>query len=240
MQLQQIEKIILNNIGMRYDELSISSDAKEVLDFAMLHTCVNLAREEIKLNTKLPCLTMIGSAITTIAGTSRYSLPTDFDITISMYYCASGSSKATLLQQLYMEDLPTSVPVSIGVTDIATGTPYGYIIAGTSADLIQIYLVDVPEVNGIILPVYKPVLTELTVAADEDILMKKYPKTIINLATAFAAQILKKDEKIHDKFYQIGLGECAKIDFREVKADSNYKELPPISIINARIGRLSK
>jgi hypothetical protein len=238
--LSTIEKLVLNNIGMRYDELSVSTDPKEILDFAILHTCVNLAREEIKLNTKLPCLTMFGTAINTVAGTSGYNLPTDFDIPIAIYYWAMGNSEAALLKQYYVEGLPATVPVAIGGATLVTGTVYGYIIAGTSADLIQIYIIDVPDVAGIILPMYKPVLTELSLATAEDVLLRKYSKTVINFATAFAAQLLKKDEKIHDKFYAIGLGNCRDIDLREMKADSNYHDLPSTYLMNLRAGRLSK
>jgi len=244
MNLRVIERVVLNNIGMRYDELSISTDAKEILDFAMLHTCIYLAREEIKLNTRLPCLTMIGTGIVTAAGTSSYSLPADFDIPIAMYYWSIGNSSAILLNQIYMESLPINVPVSVpvafGAAIFATGTPYGYIIAGTSADLIQMHIVDEPTVAGLILPIYKPVLTELTTFTDEDVLMRKYPKLVIDFATAFAWQILKKDPAQHDKFYALALGKCREIELREKMADANFKEKPPLSIINARIKRLSR
>lgn len=241
MTLQEIEQIVLSQIGYdRYSSLSVDTNAEKIEDFARLHSCVNLAREEIKLNTKLSCLTVIGAGIVTTANTSGYSLPAGFDIPIAIYYWGTGQSEATLLKQLYMESLPLNVPVAVGSAQIATGEVYGYIIAGTSADLMQIYIVDVPAVAGVILPIYKPVLTELTTSTDEDILMRKYPKTVINFATAFAALLLKNDQAKHDKFYGLGFADCAKIDIRELRSDSNFKELPPASIVNARAGRFSK
>jgi len=240
MQLKAIEQVILNNIGMRYDELSISTDAKEILDFAILHTCVNLAREEIKLNTNIKALNKIGTAIVVASGTSVYSLPSDFDVPITMYYWSSGGSEAIELEQMYVESLPSKIPVTVGSATPDTGTPSGYLILDTSTDLIQIALYPTPAVSGVILPVYKPVLTEKTVSTDEDTLMKRYPKTVIDFATSFAFQLLKKDDKQHDKYYGLGLSECFKIDLREMKADSNYKDKPSSVLIARRAGRLSK
>ena len=235
MTLQQIEQVVLNNIGMRYDELSISTDAKEILDFAMLHTCINLAREEIKLNTNIPALMMLGTAITTIANQSTYSLPTDFDIPVKIFYESSSSSWE--LEQLYVSGLSDTKIL----TTIDPGTPSKYLILGTSANLIQIILVTAPNIAGdIFAPIYKPVLTTLSLSTAEDIIMRKYPKTVIDFATAFAFQILKKDKEQHDKYYGLGLAECAKIDLRETNADSNFRELPPPSIRDARSQRLSR
>jgi len=233
MRLDAIEKVVLNNIGMRYDELSVSTDAKEILDFAMLHTCVNLAREEIKINTKIPDIMAFGAAIPTVAGTAQYSLPADFDLSVTMYYSTVAGMAGTKLSRMYPEDLPSSVSL------VDTGTPDSYLILGNTAGLLQIYLLLTPNAAGFILPLYKPILTELSLAADEDILMKKYSLAVINFATAFSFQLLKKDEKMYDKFYNLGLLNCSKIDFREKTADSNYRELPPLSIRNARSARTS-
>ena len=77
MTLAQIERIILANIQYdRYSALSVDTDPGKVEDFANLHTCVNLAREEIKLNTTIPSLLKWTTAATTTAGTKAYSLPT--------------------------------------------------------------------------------------------------------------------------------------------------------------------
>lgn len=234
MNLKSIEQVVLNNIGLRYDELSVSTDSKEVLDFAMLHTCVNLAREEIKLNTNIPDVMTFGAVIPTIAGTAQYSLPTDFDLPITMYYATIAGQAGEKLYRMYPENLPSSVSL------IDTGTPENYLILGNSVGLLQIYLLLTPNAAGFILPLYKPVLVELSLATSEDILMKKYSLAVINFATAFAWMILKKDQAQYDKYYAYGINDCSKIDLREIKADSNFRELPPLSIRNARSGRLSK
>lgn len=241
MQLQSIERVVLNNIGMRYDELSIATDAKEILDFAILHTCVNLAREEIKLNTtKFPALNTLGAAIAVVSGTPNYNLPTGFDIPIAIYFYGTGLTSAVLLTQIYSESLPVDVPVTLGTASATTGTPDSYLLLGALANLIQIYLYPTPSTAGSILPIYKPVLTELTLTTDEDVIMRKYPKVVIDFATAFAWAILKKDHAQHDKYYTMGLSGCLKIDFREMKADSRYKDLPDKLTRNRRAARLSR
>lgn len=241
MQLREIEQFVLNAIGYdRYSSLSVDTNPEKIEDFASLHTCVNFAREEIKLNTKIPALTKIGTAIITASGNPLYSLPSDFDIPITFYYWASGNTSAYKLTQLYVENLPDKVPVAIGSAAIEAGTPANYIIADTSSDLIQVILNPEPNVAGVLLPVYKPVLTEVSLSTAECVLMRKYPKTVIDFATAFAFQLIKKDSAQHDKYYAMGMAECSKIDFREKTSDSNFKELPPLSIRNNRLGRASR
>lgn len=234
MRLDAIEQVVLNNIGMRYDELSVSAEPKDILDFSMLHTCVNLAREEIKLNTNISCVMTFGAAIVTTAGTANYPLPADFDIPVTMYYALVAGTAGFKLTQIYAQNLPSNISL------LDTGTPETYIILGTTLGIMDIYVLPTPNAVGVILPVYKPVFTSLVLPADEDILMRKYPKTVIDFATAFAFQLLKKDPTQHDKFYGLGLAECQKIDLREKTADSNFKELPPLSIRNTRSARLSK
>ncbi|MBU2249904.1 MAG: hypothetical protein KKD77_24375, partial [Gammaproteobacteria bacterium] len=68
--LQNIERIVLSLIGYdRYSALSVDTNAEKIEDFANLHTCVNLAREEIKLNTLIPSILKWTSATATAAST---------------------------------------------------------------------------------------------------------------------------------------------------------------------------
>jgi len=235
MNLQAIETLVLQNIGYdRYSSLSVDTDAAKIEDFAMLHKCVNLAREEIKLNTNIADVMAFGTAIVTASGVAQYALPVDFDVPVTMYYSLVAGTAGFKLARMYPQNLPSN----ISLTDV--GTPENYIILGNTAGVLQIYLLLTPNAAGVILPLYKPVLAELILAADEDSLMKKYSKAVIDFASAFAFQFIKKDGANHDKYYGLGLSECAKIDLREVKADSNYYEKPPQNIINARTGRLSR
>lgn len=241
MTLQQIETIVLSLIGYdRYADLSVSTDTEKVADFALLHNCVTLAREEIKLNTKFPAIVTIGTGITVTADNTTYSLPTDFDIPVIMYYWQTGNSSVNKLQQIYIENPPDDIPIAIGNATMPGGMPTQYMLADTASDQIQIHLYPVPQVGGIILPIYKPVLTELTTSTDEDIIMTKYPKAVIDFATAFAFQIIKKDATAHDKYYTLGMTECEKIDLREKAGDSSYRDMPDYIIRNRRAGRLSR
>ena len=234
MQLSVIEPIVLMKIGGdRYSSLSVDANAEKVEDFANLHTCVNLAREEIKLNTTIPSLLKWTSAIATVASQKAYSLPSDFDIPVKVFY--TSDTEEFELEQVYPANLLEKV-----ANTTAEGIPDWYMILGQSSALVQIELYNIPNKVQSFKAIYKPVLTEYTISTSEDILMKKYPKTVINFATAFAFQIIKKDSAMHDKYMMLGLADCSKIDLRELKADSSYKELPDALLRTRRSSRLSK
>ena len=233
--LSAIETLVLQNIGYdRYSSLSVDTNAEKIEDFAMLHKCVNLAREEIKLNTNIADVMAFGAAIVTASGTAQYSLPADFDIPVAMYYALTAGTVGTKLTRVYPQNLPSN----ISITDI--GTPSSYLILGNTAALLQIYLLPTPDAVGVILPLYKPVFAELILPADEDSLMRKYSKAVIDFASAFAFQFIKKDGPNHDKYYGLGIAECAKIDLRDMKSDSTFKELPSKYLMNQRAARISK
>jgi len=235
MNLRAIETLVLQNIGYdRYSSLSIDTDPAKMEDFAMLHKCVNLAREEIKLNTNIGDIMAFGAAIVTSSGVAGYSLSADFDIPVTMYYALIAGTAGFKLTRMYPQNLPSN----ISLTDI--GTPESYVILGNTTGVLQIYLLPTPNAAGVILPLYKPVLTELILPADEDSIMKKYSKTVIDFASAFAFQFIKKDGANHDKYYGLGIAECSKIDLREIRADSNFKELPSKYLMGQRSARLSK
>lgn len=241
MTLQQIETFVLQLVGYdRYSALSVDTNSEKMEDFANLHTCVNLAREEIKMNAKIPALARFGTAVAVTSGNAQYSMPTDFDVPIALYYYPNGSTTASELSQAYIENLPSEVPVTIGSATPSSGTPSQYFIVGTSSDLIQVYLYPTPDTSGFILPLYKPVLTTLTTATDQDTIMRKYPKAVINFATAFAWQLIKKDPAQHDKYYTLGMADCDKINLREIQADSTYRDVPDSLTRQRRAGRLSR
>lgn len=234
MTLAQIERIILANIQYdRYSALSVDTDPGKVEDFANLHTCVNLAREEIKLNTTIPSLLKWTTAATTTAGTKAYSLPTDFDIPLKVFYTEDSSEFE--LEQIY----PATLLEKLNNTT-AEGTPSYYMILDQLSARVRIEFYDTPSQNGTYKAVYKPILTIFTISTNEDIIMLKYPKTVIDFATAFAYQLIKNDSKQHDKYYAMGLAWCSKIDLREMRADSSYKGLPDSLIRSRRAARLSK
>ena len=234
MTLKQIEEIILMTIGAdRYSSLSVDANAEKIEDFSNLHTCVNMAREEIKLNTTIPSLLKWTSATATVASTKAYSLPSDFDIPVKVFYTEDSSEFD--LEQVYPANLLQKVTKTT-----TEGTPSWYMVLGESSALVQIEFYNIPSKAGSFKAIYKPVLTEYTTSTSEDILMKKYPQTVIYFATAFAFQIVKKDEKMYDKFYVMGLANCQKIDLREKMADSNYREIPDSLTRARRSARFSK
>lgn len=214
MTLQEIEELILVNVGhKRYSELSVSSIAEDIEDFRFLHGCVNLAREEVKINSAFPQLMTFGTAITVAAGNFQYSLPVDFDIAVAMYFATNLLTVGNKLTQIDVRNLPANISNS------DTGTPSSYVLSGIVANLAQIYLLPIPETAGVLLPLYKPVLTKLSTSTDEDIIMKKYPGVVINFASAFAFQYIKKDGANHDKYYLLGISDCKKINLREASFD---------------------
>ena len=232
--LQNCEKIILSLIGFdRYSALSVDTNAEKIEDFANLHTCVNLAREEIKINTTIPSLLKWTSAIATVASQKAYSLPSDFDIPVKIFY--TDDTEEFELERVYPANLLEKVKDTT-----AEGTPSWYMILGESSALVQIELYNIPNKVHSFKGIYKPVLTEYTTASNEDTIMKRYPKTVINFATAFAFQTIKKDSAMHDKYFALGLEDCRKIDLREKAADSSYRELPDSLLRNRRADRLSK
>lgn len=239
MTLQQVETIVLQLIGYdRYSSLSVDTNPEKIEDFAILHNCVTLAREEIKLNTTIPALLKIGSSIQTVAGQQAYSLYTDFDVPVKCYY-TSGSDEWEP-EQAYPNTIKEKVT---SLTD--SGSPSWYVISDTAnsvtAPVIQCRFYNVPNVsNDSFLFVYKPVLTEITTPTAYDILMHKYPHTVIKFATAFASQIIKKDMVSFEKFYIMGKNDCQMIDTREMGADSGLKEIPDGLIRGRRQGRLSR
>jgi hypothetical protein len=218
--------------------LSVDTNAEKIEDFAILHNCVTLAREEIKLNTTIPALLKMGTNIQTIAGQRAYSLYADFDVPVKCYY-SSGSDEWEL-EQAY------AATIKEKVTKLSdSGTPSWYVIADTAnaitAPLVQCNLYNVPNVsNDSFFFIYKPILAEITISTDYDILMRKYPHTVIKFATAFASQIIKKDMVSFEKFYLMGKSDCQMIDSREMQADTGLKELPDGLMRGRRQGRLSK
>ena len=231
MDLQNIETIVLQLTGYdRYAELSVSTVTEKVADFALLHRCVQLAREEIKLNCNIPGI-IAEHSFTTVLNTKVYSMPNTFDIPVKAIY--KSSSSQWVLGQVYLENLLQKVG------DItAVGTPSVYMILGQSSDLIQLKLYDTPGTAGDTVYVYhKPVLTYLETSTDESVLMKKYPNTIIKLATAFAFQILKKSDAGFSRYYTLGYSDFSTINLREGSADINLTELPDALTRARRMGR---
>ena len=232
--LSAIERVVLQLIGYdRYSALSVDTGPEKIEDFANLHTCVNLAREEIKLLTTIPALLKWTPSTATVASQKAYSLPSDFDIPVKVFYTESSSEFE--LDQVYPANLLEKVD-----NTTAEGMPGLYMILGQSSSLVQIEFYDTPSKVGSYKAIYKPILAELTVGTSSDILMTKYPNAVINFATAFAFEIIKKDTNQHDKYYAMGVSDCKKIDFRELKADSNFRELPDSLTRSRRSARLSK
>lgn len=234
--LSDIEKSILIAIGYdRYSDLSVDTDATKIDDFAMLHRCVNIARDEIRLNTIIPALLKHATVITTVAGTKQYTISdTDFDIPVKAYFTDSGGSQKELIKVS-----PINILDKIATLTTA-GTPICYQIFGsTSAGLSYIELLPVDDVGGTLDIDYKPVLTDVTLASGEDTIMKKYPLTVIKIAIAWAAQFIKKDDKLFDKFILLGRADFKEINLREINSDPDNNLQVDSLLAKRRVGRLT-
>ena len=240
MTLEQLETMILMGISYdRYSSLSVSTNAEKIEDFATLHRCVTLAREQIKLNVKLPSIE-VWDNVTVTAGTGTYNLPTDFDIPIGVYFFYSTGTdwEGWDLVQLYPENIIQKLgkPLSL----LEQGDPEYYVIMGQASDVIQITLAPTPDKAGFIGLTYKPVLTNLTTPTAEDVIMKKYPIAVINFAMAYGFYFLRKDQANFDKYFSLGMADCSKADFREKQADSSFRQLPDYLIRTRRMARFTK
>lgn len=234
MTLQQIEEIILQTVGYtRYSVLSIDTSTEPAEDFAILHKCVWMARTEILRGTNLPGMMKHATNISTVAGTKRYTISdTDFDIPLKVRY-----DDGTL-----QKDLVKAVPDNIldYVDDVDTqGTPTVYMMFGsTAAGLSYIELYNVPDTSSQTVSIdYLPVLANLTASTDEDLIMKKYPETVIKIASAYVFQIIKKDMVNFEKWFMFGKGDFKAINMREQNYDPNLTARPDDYLIKTRTGR---
>lgn len=236
MDLQAIETLVLTNIGYdRYSALSVDTGVEKTEDFATLHRCVHLARDEIKLNCMLPGTLKRSSGNATVAGTKSYNAPSDMDVVLKVRYRTASSEFD--LSRVYPENLLTKLGGSLTT---ATGMPSMYMIFGNSSNVIQIEFHLIPDKAAQYDVEYKPILINLTTNTDEDVIMQKYPQTVIKLATAYAFQFFKKDMTNFAKWFALGSGDFATIDHREQMADANYKEIPDAVTRTRRQKRFSK
>lgn len=235
MQLQDIEKIVLMNIGGdRYSVLSVATDDGKIEDFAILHKCVLMAREEIKLHTSIPSI-LKKQTITTVASQKAYNLASDFDVPEKIIYITTANSQFPL-GQLYLGNI---LQKKSNITD--TGTPDSYMIIGNTSNLIQMELYDTPNMAGETAYVYyKPILANITTNTGYDMIMAKYPNVVIKFATAYGFYYLRKDKTQFDIWFALGNKDLSEINKREIDSDSNYKELPNSYLRAKRIGRTTK
>ena len=216
MQLSNLETIILRNLKFdNYADISIDTDAGKVADFSMLHHSVWLAREEIKLNCMIPTLLKHATRITTVAGTSSYTISnTDFDLPIAVRYITSDDEFP--LERRNYEDISDVVEKPSSTQ----GTPAYYIMFGsTSAGLSKIEPKPIPNVAGSIDIDYKPVLAVLSAASDEDLVMRKYPMTVVKLASAYAFQLIRQDKANFIDWLKLGYVDFKEINLREIGFD---------------------
>lgn len=216
MNLQNIETIVLKNIKYdSYASLSADTDTAKMEDFSILHSCIYLAREEIKLNCLIPALLKHATQIATVAGTKAYTISdTDFDLPIALRYTTSDS-QIQLTRRTYENILEVVEKTT------TQGTPTYYIPFGsTSAGLSKIELFPIPEKSNEYLDIdYKPTFSVLTTNTDEDLIMLKYPLTVIKLASAYAFQLLRQDKENFATWINLGRIDFKEINLREVGFD---------------------
>ncbi|MBM3701730.1 MAG: hypothetical protein FJW63_01855 [Actinobacteria bacterium] len=233
MQLQEIERSVLALIGYdRYSSLSVDTDSEKAADFALLHRCVNIARDEIRIGTIIPAILKHATTISTVAATKQYLIAnTDFDIPVKVRYTTSDSEfeleKATPVNLLDKVDKTTT-----------QGTPSVYQIFGSSGAQVYIELYEIPETAGESVDIdYKPVLSDVTNATSEDIIMLKYSLTVIKIAAAYAFQFIKKDMANFDKWLLLGRADFKEINLRETGFDTSPTIKTEPLLVNKRKGR---
>jgi len=236
MNLQQIETIVLANVGAdRYSDLASSTDDAKIADFSILHYCVLLARNEIKLYTEIPAILKRSSSNKTVASQKAYNLPSDFDVPVRVRYRTSTNEWE--LKQVY----PHNLLQQVGGLTTTEGTPSLYMIFGSSSNRIQLELYNIPENSNEDFDIeYKPILSLITATSEYDAIMSKYPHTVIKLASAFAIAFLRKDMTQFDNWYVKGFADFSLINQREISADSSYKELPDALTRARRMARATK
>lgn len=236
MTLQTIETLILRNLKYDlYADLSVDADAGKIADFSMLHHSVWLAREEIKLNCMIPALLKHATRITTVAGTSSYTISdTDFDLPIAVRYITSD------------DEFPLTRKSYENISDVVEkpsstqGTPAYYIMFGsTSAGLSKIEPKPIPDVAGSIDIDYKPVLSVLTVSTEIDLIMSKYPMTVVKLASAYAFQLIRQDKANFVDWLRFGYNDFKEINLREIGFDYKPDMFVEELIKNKRRTRLT-
>lgn len=217
MNLQAIETAVLRIIGADYyADLSTSTDPGKIEDFAMLHRCVNLARDDMRMFCTIGSILKSASTITTVSGTKQYLISdTDFDLPKKVFYTNSEGKVAKLTKV-------TSENILQYVDNFTTaGVPIVYRIFGSSGVSPYIEVYNVPNEVGSIDIEYSPVLADFSTATDEDVLMSRFSSTLIMLASAYAFQMLKKDDKNFDKWLALGRANYRFINFAENGADNN-------------------
>ena len=217
MDLQTIETIVLRNIKFdKYADLSADTDAGKIADFSMLHHSVWLAREEIKLNCMIPALSKHATRITTVDGTKAYTISdTDFDLPIKVRYITSDE-EYDLERRSY-----ENISAVVEKPSSTKGTPVYYIMFGsTSAGLSKIELFPTPEKSTEYIDLdYKPVLAVLSTSTDEDSAMRKYPMTVVKLASAYAFQLIRQDKANFLDWLKMGYADFQEINLRETGFD---------------------
>ena len=221
MTLENIETAILRIIGYDYyADLSTSTDSAKIADFAMLHRCVNMAREEMRINCYIPALLAYTARIQTVAGTNEYTIPeTDFDLPKKVFSISVTNLIAGELERINEQNFLNKV----GTEDVPSDPPSYYEMLDSTADGIsKIRLYPTPNAGGdYIFIKYLKVLAEITTSTSEDILMRKYSNTVISLASAFAFQMIKKDDKNFATFMTLGRADFKNINVREANFDAS-------------------
>jgi hypothetical protein len=176
------------------------------------------------------------TGIPTVANTNQYTIPeTDFDLPKKVYSINSSNLVVGELERINEQNFINKV----GTEDIPSDPPSYYeFVDSTSAGLSIISLYPTPKDGGdFVMILYIKTLTDITTATGEDILMKKYPNTIIALASAFAFQMIKKDDKNFATWATLGRGDYKGINYREQNTDASNDIMVDPILATRRIGR---
>lgn len=231
MNLQAIETAILGIIG-RGPYSDFSTETAFVNDFSLLHQCVNFARDEIRINCLIPAMLKHATSITPSTSVARNTISdTDFDIPVVVRY--TQNSNTIYLKRANPNNLLDKIS---NLTDSEDPAVY-QIFGATSVGLSYIEIYPVPKIAGTLDIDYKPVLTDVSATTDEDIIMKKYAMCVIQIASAYAFQMIIKDNANFDKWIIVGRAHFKGINLREIGSDNDPSIKPDPLLSQNRKGR---
>jgi len=216
MNLGNIKNLCFGNIG-RYGDTNAN-------DIALMEQNVNLAIDEVKLNTLIAALIQTTTLVTQDRSATlnpTYSVVvTDFDVPVIIRYIDSNGDQ----WDMTMADAQT---IRSLVPDLReTGRPEVFRINGNTAGIVDIDFHLITRYAGESIVVeYLPIIAEVSLDPDENLIMKKYAPTIIKLATGYSFHNIIQNFDQGDKWIAKGMADFTKIGSREMNGPA-YNKLP--------------
>ena len=174
MQLSDVRHQILSNIG-KYKSGGTQFNA-------LANRAINLAVDALKSKTVIPGLLKDITEQTLVNGTKNYTMDSDFDIPVRVYVRTSDG-EAELIPITSKQ-----VVEKVG-TSISTGDPRWYRMFGSVSGVPVLRTYPIPDgtTSGLILGgEFIPILADLSLDPDVNLITKRYFNSVIRIATEMA------------------------------------------------------